>query len=160
MIDKKEQKKSLEEKLKECEEQRDEYLKGWQRAKADLINYKREEAERTKEMIKYGKAELLSNIIEILDNFEKAEKETPDKIKEDDYFKGVLRIKDQLKDFLKMQGVQEIKAIGEKLDLNYHEIVEEVETKEEKSGIIVEEVKKGYLFEDRLLRPAKVKVSK
>jgi molecular chaperone GrpE len=108
----------------------------------------------------YSKAELLSSIIEILDNFEKAEEETPEDVKNDNYFQGLLRIKDQFNDFLKSQGVKKVKAIGEKIDLNYHEIVEEVENKEEKSGIVVEEVQKGYLFEGRLLRPAKVKVSK
>jgi len=160
MSEKKESKKTIEEKIKECEEQKEEYLNGWKRAKADFINYKREEAGRTKEMMNYSKAELLSSIIEILDNFEKAEEETPEDIKNDNYFQGLLRIKDQFNDFLKSQGVKKVKAIGEKIDLNYHEIVEEVESKEEKSGIVVEEVQKGYLFEGRLLRPAKVKVSK
>jgi molecular chaperone GrpE len=160
MSEKKESKKTIEEKLKECEEQKEEYLNGWKRAKADFINYKREEAGRTKEMMNYSKAELLSSIIEILDNFEKAEEETPEDVKNDNYFQGLLRIKDQFNDFLKSQGVKKVKAIGEKIDLNYHEIVEEVENKEEKSGIVVEEVQKGYLFEGRLLRPAKVKVSK
>jgi molecular chaperone GrpE len=152
--------KELKEKLEGCEKEKNEYLKGWQRSKADFINYKREEGERMKEIFKYGKVELLSNLIEILDNFEKAEEETPKDLKENEYFKGFIQIRIQLKNFLGSQGVQEIKTINEKINLNYHEIVGEVEVEDKEPGIIIEEIKKGYFLEDKLLRPAKVKVSK
>ena len=74
--------------------------------------------------------------------------------------KGFLQIKTQLQNFLKNHGLEEIKSLGEKFDPNFHEIIEEVETKNKESGIIIEEIQKGYKIKNRLLRPAKVKISK
>ena len=112
------------------------------------------------ELLKYGIAGLLANFLPILDNFEKAEKETPADLKNNQYFQGFLQIKKQVQDFLKSQGVTVIESIGKKVDLNFHEIVGEVETKDKEPGTIVEEVQKGYLIEDKLLRVAKVKITK
>jgi molecular chaperone GrpE len=150
----------LKKQLEECEKKRDDYLKGWQRSQADFINYKKEEIARMKEILKYGGAELILTFLPILDNFEKAEKEIPKDLEANQYFKGMLQIKKQIQDFLKNQGVKEIESIGKKVDLNLHEIVGEVETKDKESGTIVEEMQKGYLFEDKLLRVAKVKTVK
>jgi len=146
--------------LEECQKQKEDYLKGWQRAKADFINYKKGELERAKDFLKFANIGLIMNFLPILDNFEKAEKETPEDLKNNQYFKGLLQIKKQIQDFLKSQGVVEIESIGKKADLNFHEIVGEVEMKDKEPGIIVEEVQKGYLIEDKLLRVAKVKTVK
>ncbi|MFH1841168.1 MAG: nucleotide exchange factor GrpE [Candidatus Nealsonbacteria bacterium] len=145
-------------KLEECQKKRDEYLAGWQRARADFLNYKKEEMERMGKILKYANEDLILKILPILDNLEKAEKETPDDLKENQYVSGVFQIKKQIEEFLKNQGIEEIKSLGESFDLNFHEVVEEVEG--EKTGIIVEEVKKGYKLQDKVIRPAKVKVSK
>jgi len=146
--------------LEECQKQRDDYLAGWQRAKADFINYKKDETARMAEFLKYGIAGLIMNFLPILDNFEKAEKETPEELKNNQYFKGLLQIKIQIQDFLKNQGVTAMESIGKKVNLNFHEIVGEVEMKDKESGIIVEETQKGYLIEDKLLRVAKVIINK
>ena len=153
-------KNELKEKLKNCQKEREEFLAGWQRARADFLNYKKEEAERIKGILKYANEDLILKILPILDDFEKAEKETPDNLKNNEYFKGVLQIKDRLKDFLKGQGVKEIESLDKKFDPNFHEVIEEVEVKDKKSGTIIEETQKGYILEDKLLRPAKVRVSK
>jgi len=150
----------LQKQLEECQKQRDDYLKGWQRSQADFINYKKDETARMKELLKYGSAGLILGFLPTLDNFEKAEKEIPKELQDNQYFQGMLQIKKQIQDFLKNQGIKEIESIGKKVDLNFHEIVGEVEIKDKESGIIIEETQKGYLFEDKLLRVAKVKVSK
>ncbi|MCX6764335.1 MAG: nucleotide exchange factor GrpE [Candidatus Nealsonbacteria bacterium] len=150
----------LKKQMEECEKKRDDYLKGWQRSQADFINYKKEEIARMKEILKYGGAELILTFLPILDNFEKAEKETPKDFQDNQYFKGLLQIKKQIQDFLKNQGIKEIESVGKKVDLNLHEIVGEVEMKDKESGTIIEETQKGYLFEDKLLRVAKVKTIK
>lgn len=157
-----EKKKSpnLKKKLAECQKEKDEYLKGWQRARADFLNYKKDEAERVKRILKYANEDLVFKILPILDNFEKAEKGTPDNLKDDQYLKGVLQIKVQLQDLLKNQGVKEIEALDKKFDPNFHEVVEEVEVENKESGIIIEEIQKGYLIEDKLIRPSKVRVVK
>lgn len=147
----------MEKKLKECQKQRDDYLAGWQRSRADFLNYKKEEAKRVTEILKYVTEDLLLKVLPVLDSFEKAEKEIPEDEKSK-YLEGFLQIKSQLKDFLKNQGIEEIKAVGEKLDPNFHEVAESVKGGE--SGIIIEEVQKGYKLNGKVVRPAKVKVNK
>ncbi len=147
-------------KLEGCWKEREEYLKGWQRARADFLNYKKEEAERMKKILEYANEDLVLKILPILDNFEKAKEEASNEFKNNQYFKGILQIKNQLQDFLKNQGVREIESLGKKFDPNLHEAVEEVEVKDKESGLIIKEIQKGYLLEDKLLRPAKVRISK
>jgi len=150
----------LKKQLEECQKLKDEYLAGWQRTRAELLNYKKEELERIGELIKYADTGLILKILPILDNFEIAEKKLPENLKNDENVKGLLLIKNQIQDFLKNQGVEEIKTIGEKFDPNLMEVVEEVEGKNVDSGIAIEEIQKGYKIHGRLLRPAKVRVAK
>jgi len=150
----------LKKKLEECQKLKEEYLAGWQRARAELLNYKKEEMERIGEIIKYADVGLISKILPILDNFEIAEKKLPENLKQDENIKGILQIKNQILDFLKNQRVEEIKSLGEKFDPNFHEVMEEVEAKDKTPGTIIEEIQKGYKINGRLLRPAKVKISK
>jgi molecular chaperone GrpE len=150
----------LKKKLEEAEKLKNEYLAGWQRARADLINYKKEELERVGELIRFSANGLILKILPILDNFEIVEKKLPEDLKNDENVKGILQIKNQILNFLKEQGVEEIKSIGERFDPNFHEVVEEVEVKDKEPGTIVEEIQKGYKINGRLLRPAKVKVVK
>jgi molecular chaperone GrpE len=165
-------------KLEECQKLKDEYLAGWQRARAELLNYKKEELERIGNLIKYAGEGIILNILPILDNFEIAERKLPENLKNDENpegipppaepygasLKGFLQIKKQLEDFLKSQGVEEIKSVGEKFDPNFHEVVEEIAEvgppQPKEPGIVIEEIQKGYKIKDRLLRPAKVRVSK
>ena len=144
--------------LEECRKQKDEYLAGWQRAKADLINYKKGEMERMGQLVRYASEELMCKILPILDNLERAEEGMPEEKKEDDYFKGFLQIKNQVKDLLKHFGVEEIEALGKKFDPNFHEVVGEAEGG--KSGEIKEVLQKGYTLQDKVIRPAKVKIIK
>ena len=102
----------------------------------------------------------MAKILPILDNFEIAEKKLPENLKQDENIKGILQIKNQILDFLKNQRVEEIKSLGEKFDPNFHEVMEEVEAKDKTPGTIIEEIQKGYKINGRLLRPAKVKISK
>ncbi len=147
-------------KLEECEKRAAEYLAGWQRARADFLNYKKDEMERIGELLNYSREEMILKVLPILDNFDLAETKLPDNLAKDDHVKGLLLIRMQLKDFLNGSGLEEIKAIGEKFDVNCMEAVEQVETKDTPSGIVIDEVQKGYKINGRLLRPAKVRVSK
>lgn len=150
----------LEKKLEECQKLKEEYLTGWQRARADLLNYKKEEFERVGEILKYAGESLILKLLPILDNFEIIEKKLSENLKNNQEVKGVFQIKNQILDFLKSQGLEEIKSLGEKFDPNFHEVVEEVELKDKEPGIIIEEIQKGYKINNRLLRPARVKVVK
>ena len=150
----------LKKKLQETEKLKNEYLAGWQRARADLINYKKEEMERVGSFIKIAQEGLIFEFLPILDNFDIAVKKIPEKLKEDENIKGLLQIRQQILDFLRKKGVEEIKSVGEKFDPALHEVVEEIETDEFETGTIIEEIQKGYKIEGRVLRPAKVKVAK
>jgi len=150
----------LKKKLDETEKLKNEYLAGWQRARADLINYKKEEMERIGSFIKIAQEGLILEFLPILDNFDIAEKKIPNDLKENENVKGLLQIKQQILDFLRKKGVEEIKSVGEKFNPAYHEVVGEVETDEFETGTIIEEVQKGYKINGRVLRPAKVKVAK
>jgi len=154
----------------DLEKQKAEYLAGWQRERADFLNYKKEEMERIGQLIGYAKEELILEILPLMDNFELATRLRPDdgtsarQGKNDKIFEGFVQIKNQFQDFLKSLGVEEIKAVGEIFDPKLHEIVEEAEpfdaAQGQKSGVIFEEVQKGYKSNGRLLRPAKVKIIK
>jgi molecular chaperone GrpE len=152
--------RDLKKKLEEIEKQKAEYLAGWQRARADLLNYKKEEMERIGELLKYAMEEYILKILPILDNFSIAMEKLPENLKNDENIKGFSQIKTQVQDFLKSQGVEEIKSVGQKFDANVHEIVSEVEMEGKESGVIVEEIQKGYKMHGHLLRPARVKIIK
>lgn len=155
-----EQEKPALNELEECKKQKDEYLAGWQRERADFLNYRKEEMDRIGELLKYAGEEMVLRLLPILDNFEISEKNMPEDLKNNDNIKGLLQIKNQITDFLKNQGVEEIKTVGEKFDPNSMETVEEIEGKGKDSGTVVEEIQKGYKINGRLLRPAKVRVTK
>lgn len=144
--------------LEECQKLKDEYLSGWQRAKADFINYKKEEIERVGHILQYTTEELVLRFLPIMDNFEITERALPEDLKKDKHIEGLLLIKNQISDFLRNQGVEGFNTVGEKFDPNFHEVIEEVENKEKESGIVLEEIQKGYKINDKLLRPAKVKI--
>jgi len=154
--------------LEECEKKAAEYLSGWQRERADFLNYKKEEMERIGQLINYAREELILEILPLMDNFEVIEKKLPENLKKDENIKGLLQIKIQFQDFLKSLGVEEIKSVGEKFDPKFHESVGEIlpseasakEGAKPESGTIVEEIQKGYKSNGHLLRPARVKVSK
>lgn len=144
--------------LEECEKKSAEYLSGWQRARADFLNYKKEEMERIEGLLKYAEEEFVLRILPILDNFDLVEKKLPEELNNNEYVKGIFQIKSQFQSFLKNQNVEEINVVGEKFDPNLHEVVGEVDGEE--SGAIIEEIQKGYKMNGRLLRPAKVRVTK
>ncbi len=163
----------LKKELGEYQKLKDEYLAGWQRSRADFLNYKKEEMERIAGFLKYAEEEFVLKILPILDNFEIAEKKILEVLKNDENpegkpsasygasVRGILQIKTQILDFLKVWGVEEIKTtVGEKFDPNFHEATEQVEVKEKESGVIVEEIQKGYKINGRLLRPVRVRVVK
>ncbi len=147
-------KKELEKIIKE----KDEYFSGWQREKADFLNYKKQEFERLKETLNIAKESLFKELIPVLDNFNLAQKAIPEEEKEKNSIKGLLLIKKQLEDSLKSLGLEEIETIGKQFDPKIHEAVEEVEGAE--PGVIVEEVQKGYSFQDKIIRVAKVKIGR
>lgn len=135
------------------------YLNHWKRERADFLNYKKEERERLNKAIQYNNEELILELLLILDNIYIAENSLPKDLKNNSWVQGVLNIKMQILDFVKKQGVKEIESLGKQFNPDFHEAVGEVKS-DIKPGVIVEEIKKGYLLNSKVIRPAVVKVAK
>lgn len=149
---------ALKEQLAEAEKLRDEYLAGWQRAKADYENLKKSESERVGESIRYFNKNWILRILGLYDNLEMAESHLPAELKDNEWIRAVLTIQKQ---FLgSIEGLEEMKAEGEKFNPELYEAIEQVEVEGKEPDIIVKVLQKGYLLNGEAIRPAKVKVSK
>jgi len=160
MTDTKKQKEY--EKLKK---EKDEYLKGWQRERADFINYKKDEKERFKEVVRFSNERIVKSLIAVLDGFDLAIesflKEGKDKKENDNYLKGIYLIKSQLQDILEKEGVNEIKVkIGEKLNPAFHEVVAMAENEKFAPDTIIKILEKGYILNNKVIRPCRVILAK
>lgn len=144
--------KKLQEELEQLKKQAQEYLNGWKRAKADYLNREREIEKEKIEWIKFANLELILNLLPILDSFDQSAKNLSDNLKNDEWVKGILKIKEQFENFLKAQGVERIKTIGEKFNPEFHEAVEKRGDKNE----IIEEIRAGYTMHGNIIRVAKV----
>ena len=159
---KKEKQKKPEKKLtlKELKKEAREYLEGWKRTKADFENYKKDEKRRMDEFAFLLKADLILKILPILDSFEEALKSVPPKEKESNWVVGILKIKEQLENFLKQEEVKEIDALGKDFDPFYHEAVGEAVGKKEQKDKVIRVLQKGYKIGERVIRPARVYIGK
>ncbi len=148
----------VKEKLRECKKEKEEYLAGWKRARADFINYKKEEKERMERFLKFSSEGLILELLPILDDLEKAEDSLSREVKENSKVKGLLQIKKKLVSLLEKEGVEEIKIeAGEKFDPSYAEAVDRVQGEEEDK--ISRVLQKGYRLHNKVIRPAKVVVT-
>ena len=152
--------KKLREKLKNIEAEKQEYLTGWQTAKADLINArKRDEAER-KEFIKYSNERLVEELIPVMNSFDMAmgNKEAWEKA-EKNWRTGVEYIYSQLLKVLVDFGVKEENPIDVKFDHSLHEAVSYEPTNDKKlDNMIIQVLNKGFSLNGKVLRAPKVKV--
>jgi molecular chaperone GrpE len=147
----------LKEQSAKAEENWNKYL----RARADLENYRKRVLKEKVEFSKFANEQLILEILPVVDNFERACQETKKKANFEILFKGMEMILEQLRGVLKKHGVKEIKAVGKKFDPKFHHAVENVITdKKEEENLIAEETQKGYLLEEKVIRPSLVKVFK
>lgn len=148
----------LEGRVLRLERERDEYLDGWKRAKADLVNYRREEEARLREVARFGTSELVRELIAVLVSFDLgraaiADATTP-------LARGMLLIQSQLEDVLKRYGLERLTtAPGEPFDPALHEAVGETAS-ELPEQTVVREVERGYRMNGKVLRPARILLSK
>lgn len=147
----------LKKQLEEMETKSAEYLSGWQRAKADFSNYKKDENARLEDFAKYGNQEILKEFISVLDSFDLAvaalEKSGPVE-------KGVYMIRAQIEDLLKKRGLEKIDVKPDMdFDPNFAEAIAEAES-EKTPGKIVDIIEQGYKLNGKVVRPARVVVSK
>jgi molecular chaperone GrpE len=128
------------------------------RLQADFDNYrKRTEKERDQARHR-GIEHLIEQLLPVLDGFDRALAARDDPAYED-YRKGFELIRKQLWDLLAKQGVHRIESIGKEFDPNVHHAVEHVPTSDFPDGAVIEEFQPGYVFHNRVLRPAMVRVA-
>jgi molecular chaperone GrpE len=147
----------LEAKLAETEKQRDEYLAGWQRAKADFINYKKDEMAHLQEAVKYGSEDLIKDLISVMDNFDLGLRAME---KAGSVEKGIYLIRSQIEDILKKRGLEKMEIkVGDAFDPAIMEAMTEVES-DLPHGAVVEEIEPGYRLHEKVLRASRVIISK
>ena len=146
--------KELEDKIKNLEE-------ALLRSQAELINYKRRKDEETNRIIKYAEEDILKGFLPILDNFERAISMDDDNLEDEvsKFLEGFKLMYKQIKDLLEKFEVKEIDCLGKEFDpaLEQAVVVDHDETKE--SGVVTVVLQKGYMYKDRVLRTAMVKVN-
>ena len=153
--------KKLKEKIKTLEKEKQEYMDGWQRERADLINYKKRVENEKVEIVKYANENLLEEITQVLDSFEMAfsNKEAWEKV-DKNWRVGVEYIHTQLLKILDENNFTAMNPLHEKFDPKFHIAMEHVSTDDEKKdGMIIEVKKKGYILNGRVMKPAQVVVA-
>jgi molecular chaperone GrpE len=154
--------KKLKEKLNKCLKENRENLLGWQRTRADFVNAKKENEEKTKQSFIFAKRELTEDLLPVIDSFEMAfsNKEAWENV-DKQWRIGVEYIYTQMLDILKDNGLKQINPISQKFDPMLHTSMEVVDTNNKKEDdMVVSVVQKGYEMNGRVIRPAKVRVGR
>ncbi len=129
------------------------------RLAADFDNYRKRQEQERENLIKFGTESTLKKMIEVLDNFDRGQKalegvEDCEKVKE-----SFNLVHKQVWDSLAKLGLEEIKAVGEEFDPNFHEAVMQTPTSEHPEHTVIAELQKGYKMGDKVLRPTLVNVA-
>lgn len=139
------------------------YLDGWKRCQADFENYKKRQAESSKDMMRYANEGLILQIIPVIDNFQASTAHVPEDQKENPWVTGIMYIQKQLEGILFEQGVSVIEAnVGDNFDPAIHEAFkgDSNDTNEHPNDSNVLKIKKvvarGYELGERVIRPARV----
>lgn len=144
---------------KKLQEAYDKLNQQYIRLAADFDNYRKRQEQERESLVKYGTENALKKMLEVLDNFERGQKalegvEDSEKIKE--CFQLVHK---QVWETLSKLGLEEIKAVGEEFNPNFHEAVMQTPTTEHPEHTVINELQKGYKVGDKILRPTLVNVA-
>lgn len=147
------------EKFNELQQKYDTLNQQYLRLAADFENYRKRQEHEREDLLKFGTENALKKMLEVLDNFERGQKalegvEDSEKIKE--CFQLVHK---QVWETLSKLGLEEIKAVGEEFDPNFHEAVMQTPTTEHPEHTVINELQKGYKVGDKILRPTLVNVA-
>lgn len=147
----------LEKKLEEKEKEAGKYLSQLKYAKADLENIQKQSHKRLQELMDKANGGLLQQLLPLMDEMEILATRDADKEK---LVQGMGMVLKKMQKVMEGEGVRAIKAKGQPFDPYRHDAVMEVETAEEPDGIVLEEVRRGYMYKDRVLRASVVKVAR
>ncbi len=130
------------------------------RIAAEMVNTLRRKDEETNRLLKYSNESLITELLPVIDNFERALNVDAKTADVESYQKGMTMIYNSLKNILEKFEVKEIEAIDKEFDPSYHQAVMQEEKEGTKENIVIEVLQKGYTYKDKVIRPAMVKVSK
>ncbi|MDO4281062.1 MAG: nucleotide exchange factor GrpE [Peptococcaceae bacterium] len=135
--------------------------KRYLRLLADFDNFKRRNANEKDEIYKYGAMNLIKDLLPILDSFELALKNTPEDADESvlAYQDGFEKVQRQLLDGLGKAGLERIEAVGQEYDPHFHEAIMVVDDAEKPANTVIDELRAGYKFKDKVLRPTVCRVT-
>jgi molecular chaperone GrpE len=150
----------LKERLAKSEEQARELEDRLLRLAAEYDNYRKRTAREFEAICNSANENLISKLLDTMDNFERALDAAKTSSDYDSFRKGVELIYTHLKELLEKEGLEEIDAVCKPFDPNFHEAVTQCESDEHDEGIVADQMCKGYMLNEKLLRPSKVVVSK
>jgi len=139
--------------------QAQEYLEGWQRARAEFANYKKRVEREMKDSHSNAAGSVLKDILPAIDDFERAMSSVPASLKDDPWVGGVGMILRKLNKVLDDYGVTVVDPTGKPFDPNQHEAIGMEDSDDVATGHVTATMQKGYVLGDRVLRPALVRVA-
>lgn len=146
---------SLTEALAKEKERSEQNLANWQRAQADLTNFRKRVEQEKKDLAKFANVGIITSLLTLLDDFERANATIPQTLLGVTWIEGVFLMQRKLISTLESFGLTEVEAFGQDFDPNIHEAVMYGEGDD---GKVVEQLQKGYKLNDRVIRPSMVKV--
>lgn len=147
---------TVEAEVNEFEQKYNDINEKYMRTLAEYDNYRKRTIKEKETIYPEAKAIVIEKILPVLDNFNRALESAENK---DAFYEGIVMLKKQLDDTLASLGVEEIKAVGEEFNPEFHNAVMHVDDEEQGENIIVEEFQKGYKIGDRVIRHSMVKVA-
>lgn len=150
----------LETQLAEEKKKSDEYLDNWRRAMAEFQNYKRRAEKDKADYGQYANQRLLKRLLDVLDSFGAGFRAVPPQYENQPWVEGMRAVERQMLQILEQEGVTQIDAQGKAFDPNFHEAVSYEPAEGASEGQILDELQRGYMIQDRVLRPTRVKVAK
>ena len=149
----------LRQELKEARAKEAEYLDGWQRARAELVNARKRFEREQAQAYTNAKADLMIRLLPMVDDFERAFEELPTDLLNLDWVEGVRLLQHKFHVLLEQEGVVPIEATDQVFDPNLHQALTHEPSEDVPEGHVIAEVQKGYRMGDRVLRPSIVRVS-
>ncbi|MGL4347004.1 MAG: nucleotide exchange factor GrpE [Chitinophagaceae bacterium] len=149
--------------IPENTEEEESFKQKYLRLYADFDNYKKRTAKEKMEWLQTAGKDIISSLLEVLDDFERAEKEIAKNSNEQtkQLEEGIELIFGKFKKILEQQGLQSINSIGKLFDTEFHEAITEISAPEEsQKGNVIDEIQKGYTLNGKIIRYAKVVVGK
>ena len=154
-----EQVESLHSSMIEMTAKAEEYLDGWQRARAEFANYKKRVLKENTEIHQVARGDVIKIYLDILDDLERALDGRPTRGEGKSWAEGIELIVQKLQSRLETEGIKPMNPLGEDFDPNIHEALMKEESEEYDSGQIIEVVQEGYWIGEKVLRPALVRVA-